>query len=255
MPRLFVGLDLPDVLKQAVGELQVGLRDARWLDEDGLHLTLAFIGEVDHSARRRIEEALARVDAPPLGIGLHGLGHYPLRSAPRVLWTGASPATELGSLAAAIRRALARAGFPPERRKFAPHVTIARFRRPPPPAALAEYLGDVLPLSHPRHPGHFVPAALERVAAVRRPVRDRIRISPWLENFRRDRDGQRCRGGNPSHRNRRPTDRADAPPTGESGLQSAAARQPCGRRIHLSLIRERENGMTISILDAPAAAR
>ena len=141
MPRLFVGLDLPDVLKQAVGELQVGLRDARWLDEDGLHLTLAFIGEVDHSARRGIEEALARVDAPPLGIGLHGLGHYPLRGAPRVLWTGASPATELGSLAAAIRRALARAGFPPERRKFAPHVTIARFRRPPPPAALAEYLG------------------------------------------------------------------------------------------------------------------
>ena len=41
---------------------------------------------------------------------------------------------------AAVRRAAARAGLPPERRKFSPHVTIARFRRPPPPAALQEYL-------------------------------------------------------------------------------------------------------------------
>lgn len=141
MPRLFVGLALPADLKRAIGEIQGGLRDARWVDEDGLHLTLAFIGEVDGSARLRIEEALSRVEAPSLGIALHGLGHFPLRGKPRVLWTGASPAAELGSLAAAVRRALVRAGFPPERRKFAPHVTIARFRRPPPPPALQDYLG------------------------------------------------------------------------------------------------------------------
>ncbi len=141
MPRLFVGLNLPETLKRAIGELQAGLRDARWLEGDGLHLTLAFIGEVDPSAQRRIEEALAGVDAPPLAVELHGIGYFPHRGPPRVLWTGASPAAGLGSLAAAVRRALARAGFPPERRKFAPHVTIARFRRPPPPALLAEYLG------------------------------------------------------------------------------------------------------------------
>ena len=141
MPRLFVGLTLPADLKRAIGEIQGGLRNARWLDEEGLHLTLAFIGEVDGSALLRIEEALSRVETSALDIALHGLGHFPLRGPPRVLWTGASPAAELGSLAAAVRRALARAGFPPERRKFAPHVTIARFRRPPPPSALQDYLG------------------------------------------------------------------------------------------------------------------
>ena len=141
MPRLFVGLGLPDTLTRAAGELQGGLRGARWLDADGLHLTLAFIGEVDPSAQRRIEDALARVEAPPLAaVALHGLGHYPPRGAPRALWAGASPARELGSLARAVRRALNRAGFPPEQRKFAPHITIARFRRPPTPAALQAYL-------------------------------------------------------------------------------------------------------------------
>lgn len=140
MPRLFVGLDLPGPLERAAGELQTGLRDARWLDPDALHLTLAFIGEVDPSAQRRMEDALAAVEMPPVTMALHDIGHYPPRGAPRVLWVRASPVRELGSLARAVRRAAARAGFPPERRKFAPHVTIARFRRPPSPAALQGYL-------------------------------------------------------------------------------------------------------------------
>ena len=142
MPRLFVGLDLPGSLKDALAELQVGLKDARWLDPDGLHLTLAFIGEVDPSAQPRIETALDRVEASALALELHGIGHFPNRGPPRVLWTAAAPAEALGRLASSVRRSLARAGHPPERRKFAPHVTIARFRRPPPAAALQDYLGS-----------------------------------------------------------------------------------------------------------------
>ena len=141
MPRLFVALQLPEPLRQAVRALQCGLRGARWLDEEALHLTLAFIGDVDGSAQRRIETALDTVTAPALRVELHGVGHYPPRGALRVLWTGASPKAELGSLAQAVRRALDRTGFTPERRKFAPHVTIARFRRPPPRADLESYLG------------------------------------------------------------------------------------------------------------------
>ena len=105
--RLFVGLDLPDALKEAVAELQLGLPGARWMGAEGLHLTLAFIGEVDGSARRRIADALAPVQASPLGISLHGLGHFPPRGPLRVLWTGASPARALGSLSRGVRRALA----------------------------------------------------------------------------------------------------------------------------------------------------
>lgn len=140
MVRLFVGLDLPDALKEAVVELQLGLPGARWVGAEGLHLTLAFIGEVDGSALRRIADALAPVQASPLGISLHGVGHFPPRGPLRVLWTGASSARALGSLSRGVRRSLADAGFPSERRKFAPHVTIARFRHPPPPPALQTWL-------------------------------------------------------------------------------------------------------------------
>ena len=140
MPRLFVALRLPDPLRAAVEELQSGLRTARWLDGDGLHLTLAFIGEVEGSRQARIEAALTGVNVRALRIELHGLGSFPPRGAPRVLWTGASPKAELVSLARSVRHALERAGMTPERRRFMPHVTIARFRRPPSAFELEGYL-------------------------------------------------------------------------------------------------------------------
>ena len=141
MTRLFVALRLPGPLRQAVRELQTGWRSTRWLKEDGLHLTLAFIGEIDRSAQDRIETALGTVTAPSLRMELHGLGCFPPRGDPRVLWIGASPKSGLISLAQAVRCALASAGFTQERRKFMPHVTIARFRHPPPRAELERYLG------------------------------------------------------------------------------------------------------------------
>ena len=141
MPRLFVALQLPEPLTQAVSELQFGLRSARWLNEEGLHLTLAFVGEVGRSEQRRIEAALEAVTAPALHMELHGLGCFPPRGAPRTLWTGASPKAEIVSLARSVRRALERGGLTLERRKFMPHVTIARFRQPPSPTELERYLG------------------------------------------------------------------------------------------------------------------
>ncbi|MDE2689687.1 MAG: RNA 2',3'-cyclic phosphodiesterase [Acidobacteriota bacterium] len=140
MPRLFVALDLPPELKAAARSLQSGLRNARWLDDAGLHLTLAFIGEVDGSAVERVEDALAEVEAEPIHVELHGLGCFPGRGAPRVLWTGAAPKAELADLASAVTRGLRRAGVTLKRRRFAPHVSLVRFRWPPPPIDLERYL-------------------------------------------------------------------------------------------------------------------
>lgn len=140
MPRLFVALDLPPELKAAARSLQSGLRNARWLDDDGLHLTLAFIGEVDGPAVERVEDALAEVEAEPIQVELQGLGCFPGRGAPRVLWTGAAPKAELSALADAMTRALRRAGVVLKRRRFTPHVSLVRFRRPPPRVDLERYL-------------------------------------------------------------------------------------------------------------------
>ncbi len=140
MPRLFVALDLPPELKAAARGLQFGLRNARWLDDAGLHLTLAFMGEVDGSVVERVEGALAEVEANSMRIELHGVGCFPGRGAPRVLWTGASPKAELADLASVVTRGLRRAGVALKRRRFTPHVSLVRFRRPPPPVDLERYL-------------------------------------------------------------------------------------------------------------------
>nr|AMK59380.1 2'-5' RNA ligase [uncultured bacterium UPO57] len=125
MYRLFVSLSLPEVVLDALAQLQSGLKGARWLAEDQLHLTLQFIGEVDRHGLEECASALASVSAPAFELRLSGCGFYGDKR-PRVLWVGAAPCPALMHLQSKIATALARAGHPGDRRKFSAHVTIAR---------------------------------------------------------------------------------------------------------------------------------
>ena len=140
MHRLFVALDLPDYHKDAIARIQEGLPDVRWTDPDTLHLTLAFLGEIDNAARREAIEALGTVHTRPFDLELAGLGHFPPRGPIRQLWVGVRPAPELDRLQRRVVRALRDAGLAIEKRKFVPHVTIARLRTPPPEHRLQAYL-------------------------------------------------------------------------------------------------------------------
>jgi RNA 2',3'-cyclic 3'-phosphodiesterase len=140
VPRLFVALDLPPSVKQSLEPLAKGLGDVRWLSPEQQHLTLRFIGDVADGAMRDVVEALATVPAQPFQLTLKGLGHFPPRGEPRVLWVGVEKNAELASLKRRIDRALKEAAVPPKTRKFAPHVTIARIRAPLSPTRLGTYL-------------------------------------------------------------------------------------------------------------------
>lgn len=140
MPRLFVALDLPDQIQDSLEPLARGLGDVRWSPPEQRHLTMRFIGEVHNGVLQDVIEALALVPAAPLELRLKGLGHFPPRGEPRVLWVGVEKSAELNSLKRRIDWALKQAGLPPESRKFAPHVTLARIRAPLSPNRLASYL-------------------------------------------------------------------------------------------------------------------
>jgi 2'-5' RNA ligase len=140
VPRLFVALDLPAAVKHSLEPLAKGLGDVRWLSPDQQHLTLRFIGDVDNGMLNDVAEALATVPARPFELTLKGLGHFPPRGEPRVLWAGVEKNAELAGLKRRIDGALKQAGTPPEPRKFAPHVTIARMRAPLSPTRLGTYL-------------------------------------------------------------------------------------------------------------------
>lgn len=124
MYRLFAALSLPELAADALGQLQTGLRGARWRSEESLHLTLQFIGEADRHGLDEIHSALSGIDAPAFDLTLSGCGFFGDRK-PRALWAGVASNPALVHLQAKTVTALTRAGFSGEKRKFAPHVTLA----------------------------------------------------------------------------------------------------------------------------------
>jgi 2'-5' RNA ligase len=126
MIRLFVGIALPEELRLRLAVLGQGVPGARWLPVDNLHLTVRFIGEVDGGVAEDVADAMLDLIVPPFEIELAGVGQFDNRGQPRVLWVGVVPQALLTRLHGKIDIALQRLGLPPDRRKFHPHVTLAR---------------------------------------------------------------------------------------------------------------------------------
>jgi RNA 2',3'-cyclic 3'-phosphodiesterase len=129
MLRLFVGIEFPPELKLRLSLLQSGIAGARWIDPGNFHLTLRFIGEIDEGTAADVDEALLRLKARPFSVELAGVGVFGGDKL-RTLWVGVERDPALMNLQGKIELALIRAGLPPEPRKFAPHVTLARLGDP-----------------------------------------------------------------------------------------------------------------------------
>lgn len=127
MPRLFTGLEIPPDIAQALAGLRGGLPGARWIDPENYHITLRFIGDIDHAMARDIDALLGEIHRRPLTVTLDTLASFG-GSKPRAVFARAVPSSEIADLQAAHERRVRRAGLPPEKRKFTPHVTLARLR-------------------------------------------------------------------------------------------------------------------------------
>ena len=144
MHRLFVAIRLPAPVRAQLLGLMGGVAGARWLSEDQLHLTVRFIGEVDRHLARDVDAALSSLHHPRFSIAVNGLGVFERRGEPVTLWTGVAPHAPLHALHKKVDQALVRVGVEPDRRAYAPHVTIARLPRGAGPVrALVEQSGGV----------------------------------------------------------------------------------------------------------------
>jgi len=139
--RLFVAIDPPSTIRDQIALLCCGLPGARWTPPEQLHLTLCFIGEVSSSAFLDIREALAEITFPVFALRLQGLGFFPPRGQPRVVWAGVAHSEPLAVLQRKITTRLFALGFEPENRKFSPHLTLARLNQTP-PARVGRYLQE-----------------------------------------------------------------------------------------------------------------
>jgi 2'-5' RNA ligase len=131
MPRLFIAVDLPEVIRNSLGNMSFGIPGARWVDPQQIHLTVRFIGEVEGATFLDIKTVLEQVRLEPFSLALKGVGHFPPRGKPRVLWVGIEQSQPLQSLKKRIDTTLAGVGLEPEGRKFSPHITLARLKNSP----------------------------------------------------------------------------------------------------------------------------
>jgi RNA 2',3'-cyclic 3'-phosphodiesterase len=149
--RLFAAVDVPDRAKDAVLTVMEPWRErlpgGRWVKPENWHVTVKFLGRtwprlVDW-VRGQLAEAASTIR--PFRLGLGGLGMFPSPGRARVLWVGLDdPERSLLALAAAVEERLG-AEFPPEKRPFSGHLTVARFD---PPVRMGEH-ADALSATRP----------------------------------------------------------------------------------------------------------
>ncbi len=138
MHRLFVALRPPAAVRRQLLAIMQGVDGARWQDDDQLHLTLRFIGEVDRHQAEDIVAALSRVSAPPPTLAVEGVGCFDTRGVVDTIWAGMRPHDAVKALHLKVDRAVQSAGIEADRRAYLPHITLARLRRPE--AAVQRYL-------------------------------------------------------------------------------------------------------------------
>lgn len=141
--RLFLGIDLPESVARASAAIADDLRrriaaaapraSLRWVPVENLHVTVWFLGEVTELRAASLADALRPgLGLEPFMLRIAGAGFFPGSGAPRVLWLSFA-AGRPGLIAAydRLRPRLAAQDFPPEKRPYDPHLTIARVKDVP----------------------------------------------------------------------------------------------------------------------------
>ena len=145
--RLFVAIELPEFVKEALAKLQAEIRKspfkAKWTDPENIHLTLKFLGDTPVSCMDAIHAKLGAATAGflPITLWAAGLSVFPGPKRPRVLWTGARGETDkLARLHKQVEDHLSAIGFEKEDRSFKAHLTLARFKGRVDPENLASVI-------------------------------------------------------------------------------------------------------------------
>ncbi len=134
--RSFIAIELPEEAKNGLAKLRSELertehRFVKWVEPEGIHLTLKFLGNISFKQVAEVTKAMEEVAQviPPFHLEISGLGAFPNLKQPRVLWIGiGGEADTLLRLQRNIDSALASLGFAEETRPFMPHLTLARVR-------------------------------------------------------------------------------------------------------------------------------
>ncbi|HEX5360542.1 MAG TPA: RNA 2',3'-cyclic phosphodiesterase [Fluviicoccus sp.] len=130
--RLFMALPIPAPIKTTLTHLQKPMQSidlpVNWQAGKLMHLTTAFLGELDEGHTEKLTDVMSQVVSsfPRFRLELENLGAFPSFGNPRVLWIGLQPSRPLIALQLQLAAALKQAGYLIEPREFHPHITLGR---------------------------------------------------------------------------------------------------------------------------------
>ncbi len=129
--RLFIAVGIPGDIRRKLASAQKRIGDGggkiKWVEEENLHVTLKFLGEVEEGKVIGIKEALKSVKHDPFRCEVKGFGAFPNEEHIKVLWAGVEPGRAFMNLHEGIDNALEPFGFGKDMR-FHPHITLGRVR-------------------------------------------------------------------------------------------------------------------------------
>ncbi|MCK5127864.1 MAG: RNA 2',3'-cyclic phosphodiesterase [candidate division Zixibacteria bacterium] len=182
MLRLFIALHFPDKIKDAIGRLISGAQGyangIKWIEAKNLHLTLKFLGDTQEKQVPAIIGGIqiALANAKAFEVTVEGCGGFPSLRNPRVIWTGISDGDQISQLAQSINHELSGIGIEKDKKKFSPHITLGRVKKPGDMSGLMSYLDNL----------NFTlePVILNRIALVKSTLTSRGPIYENVENFK-----------------------------------------------------------------------
>jgi 2'-5' RNA ligase len=133
--RMFIAIPLPAEVRSALGQVstvlaaQAPTRAVRWVKPELMHVTLRFLGDTAVSLIPTIAAELDRVCAQQqaFNLAVGGLGCFPNRHRPRVIWAGLQgDVAQAGALAVTVNNVVVPLGWEVEKRPFRPHLTLGR---------------------------------------------------------------------------------------------------------------------------------
>jgi len=133
--RTFIAIALPESITKLLGRIQEELKksqaDVKWVETSNIHLTLKFLGELDHGQIEQVSTVLTQVGSKirPFEASLGGLGAFPSLRYPRVIWVGVGKGDQnIRELAALVEDSLFEIAIPREDKPFSSHITLGRTR-------------------------------------------------------------------------------------------------------------------------------
>jgi RNA 2',3'-cyclic 3'-phosphodiesterase len=127
MPRLFVGLELPAPISARLATIRGAFAGARWIAPEDYHITLAFLGDISTRLANDVHDGLSELVAQPIPVRINGLDAFG-GDRPHAVFARVDGHPLLLRLQADVERVVRQAGAEIDKRRFQPHVTLARLK-------------------------------------------------------------------------------------------------------------------------------